>query len=441
MGHSHQHLPADQLSAVTGRRAKQVLVGFLAVVALCTVIGMVALWPSQAALDEVRAGASFTAPGVSYEKARINTITDCPATEVARPPQFRCIFAEVDVLSGPDAPMTTSFEILGPGAVAGLQPGDRIMAMRVPIEGNISYAYGGVQRNVVVAIMGLLFVVSVLAVARWRGFWALIGLVISVGVMAFFTVPALASGASGVAVGLTGSVAIIFVVLFVAHGVSFRTTAALVGTLLGLAISTALGAAAVWFGRLSGYLDEAEASLVAQVPAMNLRELMIAAIIIAGLGVLNDVTITQTSAVWELRAAAPQMTRRQLFQSGMRIGRDHIASTIYTIVFAYTGAALTTLLLVMLFNDRPVLDLLTTETFGGEVLRTLASATGLVLTVPITTALAALTVKPAAAGPDEPTAMAADTGEPAARALPAAGASVDERLDRIWHSGQANRLR
>lgn len=126
---------------------------------------------------------------------------------------------------------------------------------------------------------------------------------------------------------------------------------------------------------------------------MNLQDLLVAAMTVAGLGVLNDVTITQTSAVWELRAAGPQLSRWEIFQSGMRIGRDHIASTIYTIVFAYTGAAISTLMLLIMFNDRPWLDLLTTETFGGEVLRTLASATGLVLCVPITTALAAMTVR------------------------------------------------
>jgi uncharacterized membrane protein len=101
------------------------------------------------------------------------------------------------------------------------------------------------------------------------------------------------------------------------------------------------------------------------------------------------------SAVWELRAAGPHLSRRHLFGSAMRIGRDHIASTIYTIVFAYTGAALSVLLVLFLY-DRPVLDLLGTEDIAAEVVRTLSSAIGLVLAVPVTTAIAALTVSPAA---------------------------------------------
>lgn len=117
-------------------------------------------------------------------------------------------------------------------------------------------------------------------------------------------------------------------------------------------------------------------------------------IIIGGLGVLNDVTITQASSVWELRAAAPQWSRTQVFRAGMRIGRDHIASTIYTIVFAYAGAALAVLLLLY-FTTRAPLDLLGVELFASEAVRTLGSAIGLVLSVPITTGIAALTVGPA----------------------------------------------
>jgi uncharacterized membrane protein len=110
------------------------------------------------------------------------------------------------------------------------------------------------------------------------------------------------------------------------------------------------------------------------------------------------VTITQSSAVWELRAAGPELSRRELFTSAMRIGRDHIASTIYTIVFAYTGAGLSILLVLFLY-DLPLLDLLGTEDIAAEVVRTLASAIGLVLAVPVTTAIAAVTVAPGTHAP------------------------------------------
>jgi uncharacterized membrane protein len=140
--------------------------------------------------------------------------------------------------------------------------------------------------------------------------------------------------------------------------------------------------------------------LVAQVPGLSLQRVLVASVVIAGLGALNDVTITQSSAVWELRAAAPGMGRVELFRSAMRIGRDHVASTIYTLAFAYVGTALALLLAVQLY-DRPLLDLLGTEEIAEEVVRSLAGGLGLVLAMPVTTVLAALVVsgpRPAYAG-------------------------------------------
>ena len=131
-----------------------------------------------------------------------------------------------------------------------------------------------------------------------------------------------------------------------------------------------------------------------------LRGVFLCGVVLAGLGVLNDVTITQASAVWELRAADPGAGWRRLFSQGMSIGRDHIASTIYTIVFAYAGTALTLLLAVSLY-DRSWLDLLGTEEIAEELVRSFASSIGLVLAVPATTAIAVATVP----GPREPWAV------------------------------------
>jgi uncharacterized membrane protein len=186
-----------------------------------------------------------------------------------------------------------------------------------------------------------------------------------------------------------------FPVLYLAHGPSMRTSAALAGTLVGILITALIGVAAVKSARLSGITDEGGTILSTFLGDVSFQGLLTCALIVAGLGVLNDVTITQASAVWELRAAAPEMNRRRLFGSAMRIGRDHIASTIYTIVFAYAGTALSVLLLLFLYQ-RPLGDLLATEDISTEVVTTLATAIGLVLSVPVTTGISALTVGPPA---------------------------------------------
>ena len=277
----------------------------------------------------------------------------------------------------------------------GLRAGDELKVVAIPAQDDrpASYGYFGTQRTVPIVWLTVMFVVVVALVARVRGLLALLGLVFAGVVVAKFMLPALLLGSSGLAVALVGASAIMFVVLYLAHGVSVRTSTALAGTLVGVAIIAALGLYAVDAARLSGLGEEGEL-LRAHAPDLNFRGLLTCAVIVAGLGILNDVTITQSSAVWELRAAAPEMTRRELFASGMRIGRDHIASTIYTIVFAYAGTALSVLLLLSLY-DRPVLDLLTDEAIAEELLRTLAAAIGLVLAVPATTAIAAGTVAPA----------------------------------------------
>ena len=169
------------------------------------------------------------------------------------------------------------------------------------------------------------------------------------------------------------------------------TSTALAGTLCGIGITALVAQLSVGAVRLSGFTDEAAGVLSGVSGGLDFRGVLTCAMIIAGLGVLNDVTITQSSSVWELRAAGPGLSRRRLFWSAMRIGRDHIASTIYTIVFAYVGTSLSVLLLLYLY-DLPVLELLTFEDLAAEIVTTLCSAIGLVLAVPITTMIAVLLV-------------------------------------------------
>lgn len=131
--------------------------------------------------------------------------------------------------------------------------------------------------------------------------------------------------------------------------------------------------------------------------------MLLAGLVLAGLGVLNDVTVTQASAVWELHQADPGVGTRRLTRSAMRIGRDHIASSVYTLVFAYAGAALPLFLLIVVY-ERPMLEAVSAEAIATEVVSMLVGAIGLVLAVPLTTVVAALVVTAAAppAGPSAP---------------------------------------
>ncbi len=385
------------------------LIGLLAVFGILAVAGLIWLWPTSA---EVSAALNkiADAPGVTYEQATIDGIEQGCESDVETPSgTAACLTAGITLTTGPDAGEQATVELTGPNVHNGLRAGDVIEVARVPTSDGIHYAFSGINRLPVLFVLATLFTVAVLAVARWKGLFALVGLIIAGGILIGFMLPAIIVGKPGMAVALSGSTVIMFIVLYVAHGVSLRTSAALAGTLLGLAVTTSLGSIAVAAARLSGFAEENEYDLAQLAPGINFQELLMVGIIIGGLGVLNDVTITQASAVWELRAAAPDWSRGQVFAAGMRIGRDHIASTIYTIVFAYAGGALT-ILLLLYFTTREPLDLFGLEIFAGEGVRTFASAIGLILSVPITTGIAALTVGPAkvASGPPKHSGAAVD---------------------------------
>jgi uncharacterized membrane protein len=121
---------------------------------------------------------------------------------------------------------------------------------------------------------------------------------------------------------------------------------------------------------------------------IDLHGLLLGGIVIGSLGVLDDVTVTQASAVWELSLANTTYGFRQLYRAAIRIGRDHIASTVNTLVLAYAGASLPLLILFTLSN-RHLGDVLTGEVVAEEVVRTLIGSIGLVAAVPVTTALTA----------------------------------------------------
>ncbi len=408
MGVGHGHTTGTPPEVEIGRRARTVLLGFLAVVAVLAIVGMARWWPDPAAVDEVAARVDFTAPGVSLEDAVVLEILPAcgvvveaepggppPGSPLPSTPDDPCGLVLAEVASGPDQGDQVQVQVATEVTAAGLAPGDTVSLLRVPgVEGaEAAYSFNGVDRTTPVLVLLALFVLVVVVVARLRGFLALVGLVLGGAVLIRFMLPALLTGEPAIGVAVSGSAAIMFLVLYLAHGVSLRTSTALAGTLLGVAVAAVLAVLAIRAARLSGVSDDTSALLTAYVGDLDFQGLLVCATIVAGLGVLNDVTITQASAVWELRAAAPGMGRRELFARGMRIGRDHIASTIYTIVFAYTGAALSVLLLLYLYN-RPVWDVIMTEAISTEVIGTLASAIGLVLSVPITTGIATLVVGP-----------------------------------------------
>lgn len=216
---------------------------------------------------------------------------------------------------------------------------------------------------------------------------SLAGLAVSFLVLLGFVLPAIMHGESPLWVAIVGSAAIMFSVLYITHGISVPTSIAVLGTLGALILTGLLGLAVTGWMKLNGSGSEETILLNSALPGVDLRGLLLAGIIIGTLGVLDDVTVTQTAIVGELAAADPRLPGRQLYRRAIRVGRSHIGSAVNTIILAYAGASLPLLLLIAASSTRPW-DVLTSQAIAIEVVRGVVGTLGLVAAVPITTALA-----------------------------------------------------
>lgn len=396
MAHSHSHDgPTSVAEGTRHRRALRIMVVVLIPLAIWTVAGLIAFWPGDVS-SHIRTDLSlYSVPGVTYPTAQITTITEtsCEGMIGSTPgvDDQTCATVAAELREGPEEGQIIEVPLNNAVYSSGTEVGQKIKLLRLPVEGQpASYQFSDFERSTPLLVLTGAFAVAVVAVARWRGLASLIGLGFAGFILVKFMFPALVAGSNPVLIGLVGSSAIMFVVLYAAHGFSARTTTALLGTLFGLILSATLGYGATRWAHLTGASSEDDLVLSATAPDLRLTSVVVTGIIVAGLGVLNDVTITQASAVWELADSDPD--QKNLFSRAMRIGRDHIASTVYTIAFATAGAVLPVLLLIVIY-DRPLFEVIQTEMFAGEIVRTVVGSIGLVLAVPLTTAIGVAVVR------------------------------------------------
>jgi uncharacterized membrane protein len=257
-----------------------------------------------------------------------------------------------------------------------------------PESPRLQYSFADFQRRPLLAVLVLLFAAVVVWLGRWRGTAALGGLVASVAILLLFVLPAILDGRSPVLVAVFGSAGIAYVALYMAQGFNRMTTVALIGTVATLLMIALMSAAVVAVAHFTGLVSE-ESSLLTYFNSIDVRGLLLAGIVLGAAGAINDVTVTQASAVWELRAANPSMHTSELFHSGLRIGRDHIASMVNTLLLAYAGAALPLVVLFVL-SQQSLGSVANSEVVAVEIVRTLVGSIGLVAAVPLTTWLAAL---------------------------------------------------
>jgi uncharacterized membrane protein len=316
--------------------------------------------------------------------ARVESVEKAPCSYA---PDFDCqsvVFAfDTDARTG-----TYLQEFAEETGAPFFQPGDPVhLSVVYGTDGTETFNYHDRNRGPLLVAVAAGFALAVVALGRLRGLAALIGLAISVVVLIGFIVPSIIAGQDAVLVAVVGGGAIALVSLYLAHGYTPLTHVAAVGAFAALALTTGLSWLVVEAAELSGLASE-EAFYLLTIPDLDLTGLVLAGIVLGAIGALDDVTVTQASAVWEVGKANPDLSQRALFESGLRIGRDHIASTVNTLLLAYAGAAMPLLILFSL-SDLPLGVVASSEVVAVEIVRTLVGSIGLVTAVPITTWLAA----------------------------------------------------
>ncbi len=366
------------LSSASGRLLAAVAGGL----ALLTVVGLLLLWPGS-----LPGGAQQAFGGRSLG-AKVTTVRTvrCPG-----PVAQRCRSVAVRVSEGADRGRSATLDLGPVNATPSLTIGQRVRVQRSEPGAGSRYAFQDVDRRAPMLWLAIALAALAVLVARLRGLLALAGVVLSVGLVVAFLVPAILAGSDPLLVSLVAALAVMFVTLLLTYGFSAQTLAASVGIGLSLLLAALVGHLMVGAAHLDGRTGELQQLLVLGARGVSLQGIVLAGMVIGGLGVLTDMAVSQASAVTALHHADPSLGPRALYRGAFAVGRDHLAATIHTLVLAYVGAALP---LILVLRDARVgaTDAVNGQIVAEPVIATLVGAIALVAAVPITTALASLLV-------------------------------------------------
>ena len=354
------------------------------------VAGLVLLWPTGEGRDAARERADEI--GLTYQRlvATVTEVTDrvCSYSAPDDPQACRTITTLVD--EGPDEGVQVAlpeFNLAYDRVSIRISPGDKVI---VGYEASNDYYFfvDRDRRTPLVWLAGL-FALVVVALGRLRGALALVGMAVTLAVLVAFVAPSVLDGNDPVLVAVVAAAAIAFVSLYLTHGVNAHTTVALAGTLASLGLTLGLSWVFFRLSEFTGLATEEGLTLPLIAGDVDLASLLLGGAIIGALGALDDVTVTQVATVAELRYRRPDLPRRELITSGIRVGREHIAATVNTLLLAYAGAGLP-LVLLFAVSDQSLAMVANSELIAVEIVRTLCGSLGLVAAVPVTTVLAAV---------------------------------------------------
>lgn len=272
--------------------------------------------------------------------------------------------------------------------------GEKVMvSFSKDYKGNDNFYISDYMRRDSLMWLFIIFIALTIYIAKWRGISSLLGMGLSFLVIFFYILPNILSGTNPVQVSIIGSFIIVPLTFYFSHGFNKKTTVAVIGTVIALTITGLLANFFVQMAKLTGFASEEASFLqIAKQGVIDMKGLLLAGIIIGALGVLDDITISQSAIVFHLKEANSKLKFDDLYKRAMNIGQDHISSMVNTLILVYTGAALP-LLLLFINNPHPFSEIINYELIADEIIRTLVGSIGLILSVPITTFIASFIAK------------------------------------------------
>ncbi|MBI2025789.1 MAG: YibE/F family protein [Candidatus Levybacteria bacterium] len=270
--------------------------------------------------------------------------------------------------------------------------GQEIIVAKVTYPNNQTiYSVYDFYRLNMLAIFLIIFFIAVLLVGGKKGLGSTLGMLISLFVILTFIVPFILKGYDPLTITIIGSMIIILTTTYLAHGVSQKTTIALISTVVSLIFTAGFALLAIQLSSITGLGNEEAYSLqLGPTSIIDIRGLFLSGIIITTLGALNDITTTQSATVYELRQANQKLTFIQLFEKGLSVGKEHIASLVNTLILAYVGSAFAVFIFLVLNPGHlPYWVILNNEIISDEIIKIISGSMGLLLSVPIVTLIAA----------------------------------------------------
>lgn len=322
-------------------------------------------------------------------ESRIVTVSDILCDDMSNGCRLWTLTGLSGVMTGKEFTLTTDLDDGIGQTTPAFKQGDRVILQTQIINGQRVFIMTDVVRRPILFILAGLFILAVWLFGGGTAMRSFAGMAASLGVLFFLIIPGILAGYPPLPLTFACSILIMILTFLLGHGWNLKTGAAFAGTCVSLLLTTALASIFGTLARLSGHADDNMMYLLSDRPELHAQGILLSAVIIGTLAVLDDVTIAQSSAVFELRGANKDWNQKQLYQSACRIGGDHIAAAVNTLILAYASTALPLLLVFMNVEaQESVWVFLNREPIATEIVRTLVGSIGLLAAVPLTTWIA-----------------------------------------------------